>query len=169
MLKNSKSHITVSVDAAIARDAERVFESLGISTDEAISIYFRQVALKKGIPFDLTTCTEPDKNYERVSDLKQDDLKKVLDAMPESVDELWVFGSAVTCYCRPDSDLDVCAVGDNITREDRRKMIHAPRRALDLLTISHEDFERESRDHNSVFHAVKNDGLLIYRKGEGLV
>ena len=167
MAKTATIH--VRMDENIKNDAIEVLESLGISVADAITMYFRQVALKNGIPFELTAEKTPRNNFERVSEYKREDLEKVLGAVPESVDELWVFGSAVTPYCRPDSDLDVCIVGDNISKEDRRRLAHAPRYGMDLIDINHESFNRESRENGSVFNEIKTKGLLIYKKGEGLI
>ena len=167
MAKTATVH--VRMDEQIKEDALGVFESLGISVADAITIYFRQVALKNGIPFELTAEKTPRNNFERVSGYKREDLEKVLEVLPESIDELWVFGSAVTEFCRPDSDLDVCIVGDNITKEDRRTLAHAPRYGMDLLDISHVDFEKESKEKGSIYNEIKTKGLLIYKKGMGLI
>ena len=163
------ANIHVRMDEQIKNDAVAVLDNLGISVAEAITMYFRQVALKNGIPFELTADPVFRKNIDRVSKLKIDDLRAVLAVVPESVDELWVFGSAVTEHCRPDSDLDVCVIGDNITREDRKVMAHAPRRGMDLLNVSHEEFAEESRQNGSIFHEVLTKGIPVYRKGEGII
>ncbi|MCQ2565305.1 MAG: type II toxin-antitoxin system RelB/DinJ family antitoxin [Clostridia bacterium] len=167
MAKTATVH--VRMDEQIKEDALGVFESLGISVADAITMYFRQVALKNGIPFELTAEKKPRNNFERVSEYKREDLEKVLEVLPESIDELWVFGSAITEYCRPDSDLDVCIVGDNISKEDRRTLAHAPRYGMDLLDISHDDFAKESREKGSIYNEIKTKGLLIYKKGIGLI
>ncbi|MCR4652511.1 MAG: nucleotidyltransferase domain-containing protein, partial [Eubacterium sp.] len=104
-----------------------------------------------------------------VSDYKRNDLMKVLEIIPSSVDEVWVFGSAVTPYCRPDSDLDVCIVGNNITKEDRSCIAHATRHAMDLLDITQNEFAAESLDKNSIFYQVKNNGVLVYKRGIGVI
>jgi len=161
--------IHVRIEEKIKKEALEVFDKLGISMADAVTMYFKQVALKNGIPFELTTEKVARNNFERVSDFKRDDLKKILDVLPNSVDELWVFGSAITPYCKPTSDIDVCIVGDNITKDERKKIFHASDQAMDLLDISHAEFEKESLEKGSVFNEVKTKGLLIYRKGEGLI
>ena len=167
MAKTATIH--ARIDEQTKEEAMAVFEALGMSAGEAITLFFKQVALKNGIPFELTASVVPRYNFEKVSEFKRDDLKKVLDAMPDSVDELWVFGSSITPYCRPDSDLDVCVVGDNISREDRKTLAHAPRRGMDLIDVTHHEFKEQRLDPDSIFSEVYNKGLLIYRKGEGLV
>lgn len=167
MAKTATIH--VRMDENIKNDAIDILNDLGISVADAITIYFKQIALKNGIPFELTADKTPKNNFDRVSEYKRDDLEKILNVIPESVDELWVFGSSVTKFCRPDSDLDVCIVGDGITKDDRKVLAHAPRNGMDLLDISHSEFERESEIKGSIFNEVKNKGLLIYKKGFGLV
>lgn len=167
MAKTATIHVRMDED--VKNDAVEILNNLGISVADAITMYFKQVALKNGIPFELTADRQPRNNFERVSEYKQEDLKKVLNVIPESVDELWVFGSSVTKFCRPESDLDVCIVGDSISKDDRKVLVHAPRNGMDLLDISHNEFERESEIKGSIFNEVKNKGLLIYKKGFGLV
>ncbi|MBQ6495657.1 MAG: type II toxin-antitoxin system RelB/DinJ family antitoxin [Firmicutes bacterium] len=171
MAKTATIH--ARIDEQIKSDAIKVFDEIGISTADAITLFFRQVALKNGIPFEITADRSINtvKQYwsnllNRINHYKRDDLEKVLNVIPESVDELWVFGSAVTPYCRPDSDLDVCIVGDNITKEDRKVLAHAPRRGMDLLNISHADFEKERQDPNSVYYDVFHKGVRVYGKGD---
>jgi len=161
--------IHVRMDEKVKENALEVLDNLGISVADAITMYFKQVALKNGIPFELTAEKNPRTNFEKVSEYKREDLQKVLDVIPESVDELWVFGSAVTKFCRPDSDLDVCVIGDNISKEDRKIMAHAPRYGMDLINVSHEEFARESGEKGSIYNEIKTKGLPIYRKGIGLV
>lgn len=41
------------IQPALKVQAEAVLAKLGISTSEAIAIYFSQIALRKGLPFDV--------------------------------------------------------------------------------------------------------------------
>ena len=109
--------IHARLDEQTKNDALAVFDALGISLSEAITLYFRQVALKNGIPFELTTAINPKNNLERVHEYRRKDLQEILQMLPSSVDELWVFGSSVTPYCRPNSDLDIL-----VDRFDYRKV-----------------------------------------------
>jgi len=45
--------IQARIDPEIKTRAQRIFNTLNISMSEAISMYFTQVALHKGIPFDV--------------------------------------------------------------------------------------------------------------------
>ena len=163
------ANIHARMDEKIKNDAVAVFDALGLSVAEAITLYFRQVALQNKIPFELSAERKPKTNFERISEFKQDDLRKVIEALPESVDELWVFGSAVTPYCKPESDIDVCVIGNAISKADRKLIAHAPRGSMDLLDVSHQQFEAERDELGSIFYDVFHKGLLVYKKGIGLV
>lgn len=47
---NSKQ-INIRLDDATKRAAEKVFSKLGIAPSEAVRLFYRQVALHRGIPF----------------------------------------------------------------------------------------------------------------------
>ena len=47
--------IQVRMDPEIKRDAEEIFSSLGLSATEAITLFYRQVALHQGLPFTVKT------------------------------------------------------------------------------------------------------------------
>jgi DNA-damage-inducible protein J len=42
------------IQPALKLQAETILDKLGISTSEAIAIFFSQIALRKGLPFDVT-------------------------------------------------------------------------------------------------------------------
>jgi DNA-damage-inducible protein J len=45
--------VRARIEPRLKRDVEKLFESLGLSTSQAISLFFRQVTLHKGLPFDV--------------------------------------------------------------------------------------------------------------------
>jgi DNA-damage-inducible protein J len=45
--------ITVRLDPQVKKNAETVLKALGLTTSQAVSLFFAQVSLNKGIPFDL--------------------------------------------------------------------------------------------------------------------
>jgi DNA-damage-inducible protein J len=45
--------IRARVDAKLKAQAEGVLEKLGLNASEAIRLFYRQVALRKGLPFDV--------------------------------------------------------------------------------------------------------------------
>ena len=45
------AHISTRINASDKKKAEAVFQKLGISASQAISLFYKQVHLRKGIPF----------------------------------------------------------------------------------------------------------------------
>jgi len=45
--------VRARIEPRLKRDAEKLFERLGLSTSQAISLFFRQVTLHKGLPFEV--------------------------------------------------------------------------------------------------------------------
>ncbi|MBN1901027.1 type II toxin-antitoxin system RelB/DinJ family antitoxin [Candidatus Sumerlaeota bacterium] len=50
---SKSSTIRARIKPEIKEEAERVFERLGISTTQALTLFYRQVALRRGLPFDV--------------------------------------------------------------------------------------------------------------------
>ena len=45
--------VRARVEPSLKQDAERLFEQLGLSATQAITLFYRQVALRRGLPFDV--------------------------------------------------------------------------------------------------------------------
>ena len=43
--------VQARIDPALKRNAEKVFEKLGMTTTEAVRLFFKQVELYQGLPF----------------------------------------------------------------------------------------------------------------------
>jgi DNA-damage-inducible protein J len=43
--------ITVRLDPQVKKDAQAVLKELGLTTTQAVSLFFKQVSLNKGLPF----------------------------------------------------------------------------------------------------------------------
>jgi DNA-damage-inducible protein J len=50
--------VRARVESELKEETELIFEQLGISTTEAIRIFFKQVQLQKGLPFDMKVPNE---------------------------------------------------------------------------------------------------------------
>jgi DNA-damage-inducible protein J len=50
---NKTATITVRLDPQVKQNAEMVLKKLGLTTSQAVSLFFTQVSLNKGIPFDV--------------------------------------------------------------------------------------------------------------------
>lgn len=47
------STVRARIEPELKHNAEQVFRELGLTTTQAITIFYRQVELRKGLPFDL--------------------------------------------------------------------------------------------------------------------
>lgn len=56
--------VRARIDLDLKLEVEHLFEELGISTTEAITLFYRQVKLRNGLPFDVVV---PNKTTERAS------------------------------------------------------------------------------------------------------
>jgi len=48
---NKTSMITARVDPKLKRETEKVLKDLGLTTTQAITLFFNQVSLRKALPF----------------------------------------------------------------------------------------------------------------------
>ena len=55
--------VRARIEPELKKDVENLFKELGLSTTEAISIFYRQVKLRNGLPFNVVI---PNKTTERV-------------------------------------------------------------------------------------------------------
>lgn len=54
-----KKSIVVKIESNLKDRVENIFQSLGMTTNQAISIFFKQVELKNGLPFEIKLPDEP--------------------------------------------------------------------------------------------------------------
>jgi len=69
--------INVRVAKKVKTNAENILSELGLTMSEAVNIYLRQIALKGGIPFDLTLPNR--KTVRAMRDVRQ---KRNLESFP---------------------------------------------------------------------------------------
>ena len=55
------ANITVRIDDTVKRDAETLFEKLGMSISGAINVFFRQAIREQSIPFQIKAATAEEK------------------------------------------------------------------------------------------------------------
>lgn len=154
--------LQVRTNEADKQEAARILAELGTTTSAVVNMLLKQIIITKSIPFEVKL---PETTSPKISQYRVDDIKAVLKNVSKSIDEIWVFGSTVTPYCRPQSDLDLCIVG-NTTIKEESKIYKAAKCPVDIITETPEGFARESRIPGSVYKEVKEKGLLIYKKGE---
>ena len=56
MTSAQTTNISVTMDKAVAKRAESLFEELGMSMSTAINVFVRQALREGGFPFDITAC-----------------------------------------------------------------------------------------------------------------
>jgi DNA-damage-inducible protein J len=47
------AYINARIDPTLKAKAERVFDALGVSASTAIAMFYRQVSIRRGLPFDV--------------------------------------------------------------------------------------------------------------------
>lgn len=48
------SSVSVRMDASLKENAEQILNELGISASGAVQMFYRQIVLRRGLPFELT-------------------------------------------------------------------------------------------------------------------
>ena len=69
MAKTATIH--ARLDEQVKNDALAVFDAIGLSVADAITLYFKQVALKNGIPFELSAERKPRTNFDKINNIKK--------------------------------------------------------------------------------------------------
>ena len=101
------------------------------------------------------------KMFRFIHPFKQKNFENIYKHLPRSVDQLWVFGSAVTPNHHPDSDLDLLVVGD-LSLEDKKTIIDAAGCQVDLFVTDKIFFEKKSKDFTHCYYNVMQNGILYF-------
>lgn len=56
-MTQKSANIYARIEPDIKKQAEEILSSLGVSASSAINMFYKQIILKKGIPFDITLNT----------------------------------------------------------------------------------------------------------------
>jgi DNA-damage-inducible protein J len=80
--------INARIDADLKRDAEHIFSQIGLSTSQAIRLFYKQTILEKGLPFQPVYNLPPETveaireaEEGRLEEVTLDELKAELDAI----------------------------------------------------------------------------------------
>ena len=158
------TYLQVRTNATDKEAAAEILSELGTNLSAVVNMLIKQIIITQGIPFEITLNNASGK---RISPYRTEDLKAVLAHVPDSVEEIWVFGSTVTPYCRPQSDLDLCIVG-NTTIQEESKMYNAAKCAVDIITETPEGFIAQQKIPGSIYKEVVDKGLLVDKKGQDI-
>ncbi|MEX1211425.1 MAG: type II toxin-antitoxin system RelB/DinJ family antitoxin [Balneolaceae bacterium] len=78
--------VRARVEPKLKEETERIFDELGISTTEAIRMFFAQVKIHRGLPFDVKV---PNKNTQQaIVDATTGEGVKTFDSPEELFDDL---------------------------------------------------------------------------------
>ena len=69
MAKTSSIH--VRVDPKVKKDVEKILNTLGMTSTEAINIYLKQIILTSGIPFEIKTPQFSDDMLEAIAEAEE--------------------------------------------------------------------------------------------------
>lgn len=73
--------IQTRIDAELKASAEAIFAQLGISSGEAIRMYYAQVAMRGGIPFDVVIPEKQEQSFEEKANQFIDDHQETLQGL----------------------------------------------------------------------------------------
>jgi DNA-damage-inducible protein J len=62
MTEPKTSYIRARTSPGVKNEAEEILRNLGLTASDAINMFYRQIILKKGIPFDIKIPDEVDPN-----------------------------------------------------------------------------------------------------------
>ena len=48
---SKSTQITARIDPKLKQETEKIFDELGLSTTQAITLFFKQITLQQGLPF----------------------------------------------------------------------------------------------------------------------
>ena len=57
--------ITARLTPQVRKEVEQIFSELGLSTSQAINLFFNQVRIRKGLPFDVSVQNKSKQNVRR--------------------------------------------------------------------------------------------------------
>jgi len=80
---NKSAMIRARIEEGLKEDVNKIFDKIGLSTTEAITLFYKQIKLNNGLPFDVRI---PNKTTKKT--LIETDKKKNL-VKTESVDDLF--------------------------------------------------------------------------------
>jgi DNA-damage-inducible protein J len=47
------AHLNARIEPRLKRDAERILARIGLSATDAMTVFYRQITLRRGLPFDV--------------------------------------------------------------------------------------------------------------------
>lgn len=95
-------------------------------------------------------------------------VKQILDELPEYIEKVFVFGSAVSLRWGTDSDLDFLFITDKPSQEVLKEMspiLRSIKICIDLIIKSSETLNTErSTSINSLGSEIEREGVCVYER-----
>lgn len=170
----------VGIDGALYREWLDILERNGASPEEELDKFVRQYILFGKFPFDefhygdrspapsVLDFDEPP--LDRIHPRKRFAVEALLTSdIPDSVDQIIIFGSALTARCHERSDLDICIIGDYRLEHENDGTIPGGwlkniRRELghkDVVMATPEEYYERYPDFG-IYKMIHREGVLVY-------
>ena len=93
-------------------------------------------------------------------------LKAVMDNLPDTIEQVWIFGSSIRWDTGPDSDLDLLLVGSLEDGELGKIQMTVPDgKSTDILHVTCSELQEKLDSENySVYDKIMERGYLFYEK-----
>ncbi len=79
--------INVRIDTKTKTDAEAVFNQLGLSATDAVRMFYRQVAMRQGLPFE-ASIVSPQSDKQREQKISKEQINQFVQKHKVTLDEL---------------------------------------------------------------------------------
>jgi hypothetical protein len=112
--------------------------------------------------------------FTRIHPLKQKQLLHFLQNLPNNVEDVYVFGSALNLSCWNESDLDLLIIGQFSEKEQCQIHMLAHKYPedvddVDTLFATKSEYLTSCYETNHVYNEVLESGLKVYMKGRGII
>ncbi len=85
---NKTAAVTIRIDPKLKKDAQNVFDDLGITTTQAISMFLKQVSLRRGMPFPVEVPN--DETLQAMDDAENRRNVRTFDSAAAAIDSLGI-------------------------------------------------------------------------------
>lgn len=102
------------------------------------------------------------KPYQYIHPLKQRNVENIINSLPSSVEQLWVFGSAVTYNHYPWSDLDILVISKHMSDEDIKSIRRSAACSIDLIVKTKDEFNQYCNQFGHCFYDILREGIKYY-------
>ena len=112
--------------------------------------------------FDKYNLGEP---YTYIHPFHQKAIKHLVEHLPEWIEVVAVFGSSVRTTCGPNSDLDICLIGQMPEQENLRQL-RLPEHQYDFINVASRALlmEKAQQSFQNIYQNIVKEGVIVYDK-----